>query len=116
MVPYPTVFPLDSVRLLLGRLTGTNTAALKELVNAAYEVAGYALGQIFGGPLVVGASSLPDLPTADDAVKSLCTAEFTAAVAVYSDPAVVTSLNIDWKKWLGLVLKLLPLLLAENQS
>lgn len=110
MTAYPSNFPLDSAKLLLGRLTGSNTAALKELAAAEWELQGYVFGQVFGqGPVVWAVAPLPE----GCDCKAELIAELQACCAAMDAPGVTAVGAVNWQKWLQLLLKVLPLILAD---
>lgn len=48
MTPYPTIVPMDSVQVLTHAAFNAGDAKKAEVAAAAWDVAGFALGQIFG--------------------------------------------------------------------
>jgi hypothetical protein len=48
MTPFPAAFPVDSVQVVVAHLRGTREAELCTLVNAGWDVLGYALGHAVG--------------------------------------------------------------------
>lgn len=117
MTPYPPAFPLDSAKLILGRLTGSNTAALKELTYAEWELQGYVFSQVFGGgPVVWAVGTGPELTDTTWDCKAEFIAELQTYCAVMEQPGVSGAGAVNWTRWLQLILKLLPLILAEEQK
>lgn len=50
MTPYPAGFPAESFTMVLEKLRGGDVA-WKDLAHAAWNVQGYAMGQLLGGPV-----------------------------------------------------------------
>jgi hypothetical protein len=50
-VKYPTEFPAEAIRHVIGFLRGADsTETVQHVVNDGYEILGYALGQLVGQP------------------------------------------------------------------
>jgi hypothetical protein len=111
MLEFPVVFPLDSTKLLIGRLTGQNTASVRELHNAAWEVWGYAARQVHdqAGPLVWATTLVT--PSEEELKQEL---EF-ACQCECPQGNVVTAGKVDWLKIVMTLLKFLPLFLEETK-
>lgn len=52
LLPYPNTFPQEALMMMLDKIRGKEVA-IPELVNAAWNVAGYALAQSIGGGQVI---------------------------------------------------------------
>lgn len=52
LLPYPNSFPQEALIMMLDKIRGKEVA-IPELVNAAWNVAGYALAQSIGGGQVI---------------------------------------------------------------
>ena len=52
LLPYPNSFPQEALMMMLDKVRGKEVA-IPELVNAAWNVAGYALAQSIGGGQVI---------------------------------------------------------------
>lgn len=52
LLPYPNSFPQEALMMMLDKIRGKEVA-IPELVNAAWNVAGYALAQSIGGGQVI---------------------------------------------------------------
>jgi hypothetical protein len=52
LLPYPNSFPQEALMMMLDKIRGKEVA-VPELVNAAWNVAGYALAQSIGGGQVI---------------------------------------------------------------
>ena len=114
-MPYPTTFPLAEAKLILGRLTGSNTAAVKDLAAAEYEVQGYVFGQVFGNPNPPVWGGVVVSTLSDDEAKSALVNELDDAILAEEQPGVVRVGAVNWKKWLALLVRLLPLLLLDEK-
>lgn len=63
LLPYPAVFPQDALLMMLDKFRGREVST-PDLVNAAWNVAGYSLGQSLGGGQMV-AGNLPQLDSGE---------------------------------------------------
>ena len=63
LLPYPVVFPQEALLMMLDKFRGREVST-PDLVNAAWNVAGYALGQSLGGGQMV-AGNLPQLDSGE---------------------------------------------------
>lgn len=52
LLPYPNSFPQEALMMMLDKIRGKEVA-IPELVNAAWNVAGYALAQSIGGGQII---------------------------------------------------------------
>lgn len=112
-MPYPTEFPLSDAKLLISVLTG-NKPSLKELHSAFYNVWGYVANQFFGSDSAVWSDVNYDALTTDE-VKALCADQLKNVTYQFDIPGVVSAVNVDWRQLFSLLLKVLPLILLENQ-
>ncbi len=112
-MPYPTAFPMLEGKYLVSVLTGGTKPVLKDLHAAIYEVWGYAAGQFFGNETPVwGENLVSDLDY--NACKTLLAEEVNGACHQFAIPGVVAAAGVDWKKWIDLFLRILPLILKES--
>lgn len=105
---YPTQFPLTEVKTLMSVLSKESKPSFKELHYAFYEVWGYAAGQYFEATTVPVFTALPEGDASEELLEQL-----KFAYHQYAIPGVVAAAGVNWGMWLKLLLKVLPLVLAE---
>lgn len=64
LLPYPSTFPQEALLMMLDKLRGRGNDSTADLVNAGWNVAGYALGQTLGGGSMV-AGNIEQLETGE---------------------------------------------------
>ena len=105
-VCYPKNAPIDAIRYIVGAVaTGTLASDRKAVLEAAWNVQGYAQAQLVGESHLIGASNGVQMTQN----------EFIAACEsiIQNNSGVVGATAVDWKKLLQfLLLKVLPLVLA----
>ena len=95
LTPYPTEFPREGLTMLLDAVRG-KVPEIPDIVHAAWDVAGFALGKtIGGGPVVAGESA----DASDDDI-------LTMALAHDAPPGVSEGL-FPWALVLSIALRLL---------
>lgn len=106
-----SVFPLDSVKLIWDHITGTKKSPIGDVAKAACDVLCYATHMVFeDGPKVWA-----DAPPLGDCKEDLAN-EFAYVVPLYEMPGVSAAGGVNWLRWVNLLIKFLPLILAEEQK
>ena len=74
ITPYPPSLPLESIKLIVGKLRGTldNDITKADLVHAGWEVSGYAFSQSIGNPGALHLTSFGTESYCDCTSEELC--------------------------------------------
>jgi len=94
MTPYPDRFPREAILIVIDAAKG-NAVDIPNAIHAAWEVAGYALGQSVGGGPVITTSNLSDVEALEMSLDH-SPENGTAAIRMF-----------PWSLIAGIVLKLL---------
>ncbi len=104
LLPYPNSFPQEALMMMLDKIRGKEVA-IPELVNAAWNVAGYALAQSIGGGQVIAGEVEALSKLGDEELLSSLLEQHGAKV---SDTDQVASLGIvPWLMIARIAIKLL---------
>jgi len=104
LLPYPNSFPQEALMMMLDKIRGKEVA-IPELVNAAWNVAGYALAQSIGGGQVIAGEVEALSKLGDEELLSSLLQQHGAKV---SDTDQVASLGIvPWLMIARIAIKLL---------
>lgn len=112
MVDYPIEFPTEAIAVVIETFREGGTVTDEGPVQAGWNVLGYALGQTVG-PY----EPTPDVVAACDCTDDECKAEIVAILEAvkagelveHRDGAVVGRPEVNWKRLIALLLRLLPL-------
>lgn len=98
LTPYPTEFPVESVRVVVDALRGNPD--VPELVHHGWHAAGYGLGQIVphGGGLALATAPLTEAEAAD---------VLERALPADGEPTVAQAVPIPWSVIVPLILELI---------
>jgi hypothetical protein len=104
LLPYPNSFPQEALMMMLDKIRGKEVA-IPELVNAAWNVAGYALAQSIGGGQVIAGEVEALSKLGDEELLSSLLEQHGAKV---SDTDQVSSLGlVPWLMIARIAIKLL---------
>jgi hypothetical protein len=104
LLPYPNSFPQEALMMMLDKIRGKEVA-VPELVNAAWNVAGYALAQSIGGGQVIAGEVEALSKLGDEELLSSLLEQHGAKV---SDTDQVASLGlVPWLMIARIAIKLL---------
>jgi hypothetical protein len=104
LLPYPNSFPQEALMMMLDKIRGKEVA-IPELVNAAWNVAGYALAQSIGGGQVIAGEVEALSKLGDEELLSSLLEQHGAKV---SDTDQVASLGlVPWLMIARIAIKLL---------
>jgi hypothetical protein len=104
LLPYPNSFPQEALMMMLDKIRGKEVA-VPELVNAAWNVAGYALAQSIGGGQVIAGEIEALSKLGDEELLSSILEQHGAKV---SDTDQVASLGlVPWLMIARIAIKLL---------
>lgn len=108
-MPYPESFPLAQASILLAYLRGNRTYSLGEVVECAYDLVGYALGQFLPvkeRPLIVGQAVT--VVTSDESL-----AGFLETLVDSHKAGVYGAVQVNWIVVLPYLLKVIDTLLHQ---